>query len=41
MEEYWEGPKYEDREEAGRVLAEKLEAYGNARPIVNYQGFSR
>jgi predicted phosphoribosyltransferase len=34
MEEYWEGPKYADREEAGMVLAEKLEDYGKARPIV-------
>ena len=34
MEECWEGPKYTDREEAGRVLAEKLEAYGKACPIV-------
>ena len=34
MEEYWEGPKYADREEAGRVLAEKLETYGKTRPSV-------
>ena len=34
MEEYWEGPKYADREEAGRVLAEKLESYINDRPVI-------
>ncbi len=34
MEEYWEGPLYADREEAGRVLAEKLESYVKVRPIV-------
>jgi putative phosphoribosyl transferase len=34
MEEYWEGPIYADREEAGRVLAEKLESYIKDRPAV-------
>lgn len=34
MEEYWEGPLYKDREEAGRVLAEKLQSYGKDRPVV-------
>ena len=34
MEEYWEGPIYEDREEAGRVLAEKLVSYVQDRPVI-------
>jgi putative phosphoribosyl transferase len=34
MEEYWGGPIYADREEAGRVLAEKLESYSKDRPVV-------
>jgi len=34
MEEYWESPKYADREDAGKMLAGKLEAYGKVRPIV-------
>ena len=34
MEEYWGGPKYADREEAGRVLAEKLEPYSKDHPVV-------
>ena len=34
MEEYWEGPLYADREEAGKVLAEKLESYVKDRQVV-------
>ena len=34
MEEYWGGPNYADREEAGRILAEKLKSYSKDRPAV-------
>jgi predicted phosphoribosyltransferase len=34
MEEYWEGPRYADREEAGEVLAGRLESYAKAQPVV-------
>jgi predicted phosphoribosyltransferase len=34
MEEYWNGPKYKDRQEAGLVLAEKLAPYRSNQPII-------
>ena len=34
MEMYWEGPKYRDRQDAGLVLAAKLEPYRLKRPII-------
>ena len=34
MEEYWEGPEYVNRHEAGLVLAKKLAPYRSTRPIV-------
>ena len=33
MENYYTEPKYEDREAAGRVLAEKLQSFRNERPL--------
>jgi putative phosphoribosyl transferase len=34
MEMYWEGPKYEDRHDAGLVLAEKLACYRSEQPVI-------
>jgi len=34
MDEYWAGPSYADREEAGRILAEKLASYSKNLPVV-------
>lgn len=34
MEFTWEGPEYKDREEAGRVLAERLKPFAESDPIV-------
>jgi len=34
MEEYWEGPKYENRHHAGLVLAERLQPHDWPQPVV-------
>jgi predicted phosphoribosyltransferase len=34
MSDFWEGPKYEDRYDAGLVLAEQLLSYKSAKPVI-------